>query len=213
MKKFSKRLFTSLVAFCMLFSVSAVPAFAAETTTEITDTQQPVVIGEYDGYLTDVMISDGVTKRAVAAETTTEITDTQQPVVIGEYDGYLTDVMISDGVTKRAVANVRINSYATYDEDDGIQVHVKLYVPWYESPKPEFTGMTGTVNVLMNKKSTNTAFAELADGEETIETDVDTGRTGNSGDKGTVSVSGVATANNALAGGGAFAISYPVTLP
>ena len=160
MKKFSKRLFTSLVAFCMLFSVSAVPAFAAETTTEITDTQQPVVIGEYDGYLTDVMISDGV--------------------------------------TKRAVANVRINSYATYDEDD--------------SPKPEFTGMTGTVNVLMNKKSTNTAFAELADGEETIETDVDTGRTGNSGDKGTVSVSGVATANNALAGGGAFAISYPVTL-
>lgn len=31
--------------------------------------------------------------------------------------------------------------------------------------------------------------------------------------KGTVSVSGVATANNALAGGGAFAISYPVTLP
>lgn len=161
MKKFSKRLFTSLVAFCMLFSVSAVPAFAAETTTEITDTQQPVVIGEYDGYLTDVMISDGV--------------------------------------TKRAVANVRINSYATYDEDDGI--------------KPEFTGMTGTVNVLMNKKSTNTAFAELADGEETIETDVDTGRTGNSGDKGTVSVSGVATANNALAGGGAFAISYPVTLP
>ena len=53
MKKFSKRLFTSLVAFCMLFSVSAVPAFAAETTTEITDTQQPVVIGEYDGYLTD----------------------------------------------------------------------------------------------------------------------------------------------------------------
>ena len=67
--------------------------------------------------------------------------------------------MISDGVTKRAVANVRINSYATYDEDDGIQVHVKLYVPWYESPKPEFTGMTGTVNVLMNKKSTNTHIA------------------------------------------------------
>lgn len=61
---------------------------------------------------------------AFAAGTTTEITDTQQPVVIGEYDGYLTDVMISDGVTKRAVANVRINSYATYDEDDGIQVQM-----------------------------------------------------------------------------------------
>ena len=41
--------------------------------------------------------------------------------------------------------------------------------------------MTGTVKFLMNFVSTNTAFAELADGEETIETDVDTGRTGNSG--------------------------------
>ena len=40
----------------MLFSVSAVPAFAAETTTEITDTQQPVVIGEYDGYLSLIHI-------------------------------------------------------------------------------------------------------------------------------------------------------------
>ena len=61
MKKFSKRLFTSLVAFCMLFSVSAVPAFAAESTTYITDSQQPVGFGEYEGYLTDVMISAGVT--------------------------------------------------------------------------------------------------------------------------------------------------------
>lgn len=113
----------------------------------------------------------------------------------------------------RAVANVRINSYATYDSDNGIQVKVKLYVPLLEFPKPQFTAMAGTVTVTMNRKTTNTAFAETANGDSTIESDVDTGVKGNSGDKGTVSVSGGATANNALAGGGAFAISYPVTLP
>ena len=171
MKKFIRKLFTSLLAFCMLITVSVVPAFAEEMSID------------------------------------------HQPVIIGEYDGYLSDVMIADNTAGRAISNVRINSYATYDKEDGIQVHVKLYVPWYESPKPEFTGMSGTVSVLMNSKSTSTAFAELASGDETIETDVDTGRTGNSGDKGTISVSGVATANNALAGGGVFGITYSVTIP
>lgn len=73
--------------------------------------------------------------------------------------------------------------------------------------------MTGTVNVLMNK---NPPIRHLQNQptvkkqsklmwilEEQVIAEI----------KGTVSVSGVATANNALAGGGAFAISYPVTLP
>lgn len=94
-----------------------------------------------------------------------------------------------------------------------MQVKVKLYVPWYESPKPEFTGMSGTVTVNLNGTSDSTSFFETANGEETIESDVDTGVTGNSGDTGTVSVSGVATANNALLGGGAFGISYDITIP
>ena len=175
MKENIRKLVAFMLTFCMLFSVSAVSA--------------------------------------VAEEPATETTETQQPIIIGEYDGYLTNVEFSDGTTGRLVANVRINSYATYDTQNGIQVHVKLYVPWYEFPKPEFTSMTGTVNVLMNNSSSNTAFAEIANGEKTIETDVNTGRTGNSGNSGTVSVTGVATANNALAGGGAFAISYPVTIP
>lgn len=171
MKKIIKKLFASLLAFCILITVSVVPAFAEE----------PVI--------------------------------NHQPVIIGEYDGYLSDVMIFDNATSRAISNVRINSYATYDEDDGIQVHVKLYVPWYEFPKPEFTGMTGSVSVLLNSKSSTTTFAELASGDETIETDVDTGRTGNSGDNGTISVSGIATSNNALADGGVFGITYSVTIP
>lgn len=149
---------------------------------------------------------------ASAAELTEDVSS-DEAVVIGEFDGLLSECMDSDTATSRAVANVRINSYATYDEDDGIQVHVELYVPWYEFPKPEFTSMAGTVTVALNSRSTTEGFAEFADGESTIETDVDTGRTGDSGDKGTVSVTGAATANNALAGGGAFAISYAVTIP
>ena len=54
---------------------------------------------------------------------------------------------------------------------------------------------------------------ETANGEETIESDVNTGVTGNSGNTGTVTVSGVATANNALAGGGTFGITYNITIP
>lgn len=183
MKNNVRKLFASLVTLCMVFSVIAVPAFAADTT----DTQQPTVIGGYDGYITD----------AIA-------------------DGYLTTTdseCLAKAAAAGGIANVRINSYATYDTTNGIQVHVKLYVPWYDFPKPEFTGMTGTVNVLMNKRSTSTPFIEIAAGDSTIETDVSTGRTASSGTEGTVSVSGVATAYNALMGGGVFSISFPVTIP
>lgn len=46
------------------------------------------------------------------------------PVVIGEFDGLLKDCWTSDAPIPRAVANVRINSYATYDKEDGVQVKV-----------------------------------------------------------------------------------------
>lgn len=42
------------------------------------------------------------------------------PVVIGEFDGLLKDCWTSDAPIPRAVANVRINSYATYDKEDAI---------------------------------------------------------------------------------------------
>ena len=89
----------------------------------------------------------------------------------------------------------------------------KLYVPWYEFPKPEFTAMSGSVAVALNGSTHSTGFFETANGEETIESDVNTGVTGNSGNTGTVTVSGVATANNALAGGGTFGITYNITIP
>ena len=131
--------------------------------------------------------------------------------IIGEYDAPLSQCY--RGKLSSSVSNVRVRSYAKYDEDDGITVTVKLYVPWYESPKPKFTGMAGKVDVVLNNDTTSTTFYETADGDSTISSDVDTGVTGNSGDSGTISVAGLATSENALGGGGAFAISYPITIP
>lgn len=65
----------------------------------------------------------------------------------------------------------------------------------------------------MNNKTTNKLFVETADEESTISSDVDTVVTGSSGNTGTITVSGVATATNALAGGGVFSISYEIKIP
>lgn len=129
--------------------------------------------------------------------------------IIGEYNG----VVHKTGISTDSVATVRINSYATYSKSDGIKVHIKLYVPWYEFANPKFTSMEGMVAVDMNKKTTNTSFVETANEESTISTDVSTGVKGSSGDKGTVTVTGTATAVNALSQHGGFHISYAVKLP
>ena len=73
--------------------------------------------------------------------------------------------------------------------------------------------MAGDVNVDLSGESTKTEFLEFADGERSIETDVDTGATGKKGDKGRISVEGVATANKSLSGGGEFNIAYSITIP
>ena len=63
----------------------------------------------------------------------------------------------------------------------------------------------------MVKKTTN-SFSKYEKGTPTISVNVNTGVKGKSGNKGTVNVSGAATALNTLAGGG-FGIAYPVTIP
>lgn len=137
-----------------------------------------------------------------------------EPIIIGQYDGLLSECLDeNETLPLSEVVNVRINSYATYDSKNGVQVKVKLYVPITEYPKPKFTAMVGTVSVLLNNKTTNTSFSKASAQKETIESDVNTGRTGKSDDKGTVAVSGTAYATNALSGGGVFSISYPITIP
>ena len=186
------------MALYLVASLGSGTAFAA------TDVSESTIIGEFDGLLGNYL----------DANSSTAVDESQQaPIIIGEFDGLLADYLDPSVPMPTAVANVRINSYATYDSEDGVQVKVKLYVPWYEFPKPEFTGMTGTVTVNLNNKTTNTAFVEIADGDATIESDVNTGVTGASGANGTVTVSGVATALNALLGGGVFGISYEIQIP
>ena len=130
---------------------------------------------------------------AFAAEN--EDVTVRPPIVIGRYDGPLYGV----------------NSYATYDSKNGVQVHITLYASPFEDP--QFTSMAGDVNVDLSGESTKTEFLEFADGERSIETDVDTGATGKKGDKGRISVEGVATANKSLSGGGEFNIAYSITIP
>lgn len=146
-----------------------------------------------------------------ANERITENTD--EPVIIGSFDGNLSDYLDSDGPMAAVTSQVRINSYATYDKSKGIQVKSKLYVPATSFPKPQFTSMIGTASVRLNSKTTTKSFSKYEKGTSTISADVNTGVTGKSGTKGTITVSGAATSRNALAGGGGFGISYPVTIP
>lgn len=140
-------------------------------------------------------------------------TETNQPVIIGGFDGQLKDCIDTDDVmTYASIVNVRVSSYATYDSKKGINVVVKLYAP-AGGTQPKFTGMSGSVNVKMNKKNTVKGFSKVAAKTKTIKSTVKTGVKAKSGTKGTVTVSGVATATNALFGGGAFGISYRVTIP
>lgn len=134
----------------------------------------------------------------------------EEPIIIGQYDGPLT-------ITARGIdvpsSNVRIRSTASYDKDDGVQVSIELYTPALEFPKPKFKSMAGTVDVEIGRKTTSKAFYKSANGSTTISTDVNTGATGNSGARGTVSVAGYATAEGALNDGGAFGISYDIVIP
>lgn len=139
--------------------------------------------------------------------------EADQPIIIGQYDGWLSDCVENEDIIMRAsVVNVRVNSYATYSAKKGINVVVKLYAP-AGGTQPKFTGMTGSVTINMNKKNTVKSFAKVAVQTKTIKSTVKTGVKGKSGEKGTVAVSGAATATNALFGGGAFAISYGVVIP
>ncbi|MCI1965932.1 MAG: hypothetical protein LKJ17_07355 [Oscillospiraceae bacterium] len=161
-----------------------------------------------------IVLSCSLVTTAFAAESSDTTNKNANVQIIGKYDGPLSNVMKSSRTALSSnLVNVRVNSYATYDKNDGITVYVKLYTPWYEFADPEFTSMSGSASVNLRNDTTTKYFYESEDGSNTISTDIDTGVTGNSGDEGTVSVSGVATANNALAGGGAFAISYDIEIP
>ena len=116
----------------------------------------------------------------------------------------------------RAVTEARVwcRSYATYDSDDGVQVYVKLYMPWWNIfSNPKFTSMSGLVTVTLNSNNTIKAFYETADEDRSIETDVDTGAKADSGTRGTVMVDIIATGTNIETGTGAWVTAYEITIP
>lgn len=170
MKKFFQKSFALLMTLCLITSMAATSALAAD----------------YDSNPDDA------------------------PIIIGQYDGPLT--IVSRGI-EIPTSNVRIRSTATYDKDDGVQVSIELYTPALEFPKAKFKSMTGTVDVEIGRKTTSKAFYKSSNGATTISTDVNTGATGNSGARGTVDVAGYAVAENAIADGGAFGISYDIVIP
>ena len=112
-----KKLLSFFMALCLIASLGSVTAFAA------TDVDESTIIGEFDGLLGDYLDADVPMSNTAVAESQ------QAPIIIGEFDGLLADYLDPRAPMPAAVANVRINSYATYDSEDGVQVKVKLYVP------------------------------------------------------------------------------------
>lgn len=110
------------------------------------------------------------------------------------------------------LTNVYVNSYSTYDAEDGVQVVTELYVPQGEKSDPQFSMVNGMVTITVGDDTVSIPLGTIAD-TDSVGLAVNTGMLGNSGEKGFVVIAGTAYANNAVAGCGSFAISYEITIP
>ena len=198
-----KKIFLVLLSLIMLFSCLGMSAYAAE----VEDTSKNTIAVEDEYYLTaDEVINGGYFTADELAQATQD-----GAIILGGVN-----MPLNNNTNARAVAEARVwcRSYATYDHEDGVQVYVKLYMPWWNIfSNPKFTSMSGVVTVTLNSKDTLKAFYETADEERSIETDVDTGAKADSGTKGTVVVDILATGTNIEAGVGAWITSYEITIP
>ncbi|WP_448920941.1 hypothetical protein [Eubacterium sp.] len=192
MKKFYQLIATILASVLVFFSLA-------------------LVANAEEKYDVSKVNEDGVTIHYVSNEAYRK--NYNKNSVIGEYDGVAFESSNGISTYLTAKANVRINSYATYDSEKGINVYVKLYCPLYPIFNPKFTSMAGQVSVKILDKKTNKQFTKSANKSSTIEKTVKTGVKAKSLTKGKVSVSGIANAEEALDGGGAFAITYDIQIP
>lgn len=131
-------------------------------------------------------------------------------VLIGQKDGKLSDIMSEQTPTSRIEA-VWYHSHATYSSSKGVSIYIELYLP--SGGNPKFTGMFGTASAYLKNDSKSKGFSKNANGTKTISTTVSTGAKGKSKERGTANFSGIATAQNALGGGGGFSSSYSITIP
>lgn len=132
-------------------------------------------------------------------------------VLIGQKDGKLSDIMNNKDDISPLAESVWYHSHATYNSTDGVSIYIELYLP--SGGNPGFTGMYGSATGELPNSIRQVGFSKSANGTKTISITAKTGAKGKSGDTGMARFSGVATANNALGGGGGFAGSYAISIP
>ena len=210
MKKCIKIL--SLILATVMLVTTSIPAFAVSQERKL---DNPFISTDSEYYLTPEEIENS----GLFSKEELEQSTANGEVILGGINAPLQNAY-SASIPGTASPQVEvlagqawITSYATYDSSKGIQVYVKLYVPWYYFTNPKFTSMSGSVVVKINSKNTTKWFSKTAKEASTIDKTVSTGVTASSGTKGTVTVSGTATGTNVASGAGAFYSSYSVTIP
>lgn len=111
------------------------------------------------------------------------------------------------------MTNIYQHSHATYNESDGIGIVTELYVSDRDKIQPQFTGFHGVAVISLEEKQEYCYFGGTPEQTRSIGTLLKTGILGQSGEKETVTVSGIAYSENAVGNGGSFAITYGITIP
>lgn len=201
MKQLNKRILSLLMVVASLFALTMV-AFAAD------EGDTSVITSDSEYYLTaDEVLNGGYFSEEEIASATEN-----GAIILCGIDAPVAELAES---TKARIITGQAwcRSYATYDTDKGVQIHIELYVPWYYFTNPKFTDMSGTVSVKLNSKTTTATFVKHQSEGKTISMDISTGAKASSGTKGTVNISGVAAGTNVATGAGAFTSSYEITIP
>lgn len=173
-----------------------------------TDTNNNVITKDSEYYLTPEEIMNGDYFPTEEIEKVVE----SGAVILGGIDAPMSELIDESSGSRLITGQVWCRSYATYDEDEGVSVHIELYVPWWYFANPKFNGMSETVNVNLERPYYKT-FVAVANEADTIDTDVDTKATAPSGTEGTVNIVGIAIGTNIASGAGEFASSYEITIP
>lgn len=111
------------------------------------------------------------------------------------------------------ITNIYQHSHATYNETDGIGIVTELYVKEQDKVQPKFTEFNGVAVVTLGNEQEYLYFGGSSAQTHSIGSLLKTGILGQSGDKGSVTVSGTAYATNALGGGGSFIVTYGIVIP
>lgn len=111
------------------------------------------------------------------------------------------------------ITNIYQHSHATYDETDGIGIVTELYVSDRDRVQPKFSEFHGVAVVTLGDRQEYLYFGGKTEQTRSVGCLLKTGIFGQSGEKGTVTVSGIAYSENAVGNCGSFAVTYGITIP